>query len=562
MGAGVGTVEERESGGAMAPATKRRRALSEQSRFHNTFPTPFFFRGTFSYSSTMLRARHHRASSAAAAPAGRARGTIVRSPQASSSSDDPSQARDSTTTIIPKASKRALLLAGSMAGLGSVGSSGRARAAAEVASSASAASPVVRAAAAATTTTTTTTTEPETYEFDDKMGLKRLRYSPKGYRTWLWTPPPDVLRSSSADSASPPVLRVNWLSAGPVGGPPILLVHGYGASAYHYRYNIPALAEKGFRVFACDLVGFGWSERSTDLVYGQGRAWARQLAAFVEQVVRPEYASSAAPQIKVAIAGNSLGGMASLAATAARPDLFRAVALLNSAGQFEEVAASPSGNGGDAEAQAAAAARAAARARAEQIALADGDVFAALDARRAELQRAADQDAEQRPLSAAASRAAASLSRAAKRAALFFAFQRARQPEQIRSVLRMVYASEQPLDDDLVASIVAPTADPRSAEVFALVQGIGSGASSAATVPPPPLTVDASVLRLARFGVPMALVWGERDPWITPSRARQILALAPQGTRYYGLAEAGHCPHDDSPRETNEALAEFFAVEF
>lgn len=38
-------------------------------------------------------------------------------------------------------------------------------------------------------------------------------------------------------------------------GPTILLVHGFGASAYHWRSNIPALVQAGYRVFAVDLLG-------------------------------------------------------------------------------------------------------------------------------------------------------------------------------------------------------------------------------------------------------------------------------------------------------------------
>lgn len=40
-----------------------------------------------------------------------------------------------------------------------------------------------------------------------------------------------------------------------------MLVHGYGASSYHWRYNIPALADAGYKVFAVDLLGFGYSEK-------------------------------------------------------------------------------------------------------------------------------------------------------------------------------------------------------------------------------------------------------------------------------------------------------------
>lgn len=45
----------------------------------------------------------------------------------------------------------------------------------------------------------------------------------------------------------------------------MVLVHGYGASAYHWRYNIPELA-KYCRVYAVDMLGFGWSEKVSTAV--------------------------------------------------------------------------------------------------------------------------------------------------------------------------------------------------------------------------------------------------------------------------------------------------------
>ena len=52
-------------------------------------------------------------------------------------------------------------------------------------------------------------------------------------------------------------------------GSPILLVHGFGASAYHWRYNIPELAKR-HRVYAVDLLGFGWSTKAlVDYQYGE-----------------------------------------------------------------------------------------------------------------------------------------------------------------------------------------------------------------------------------------------------------------------------------------------------
>ncbi|KAF4356522.1 hypothetical protein G4B88_001070, partial [Cannabis sativa] len=44
-------------------------------------------------------------------------------------------------------------------------------------------------------------------------------------------------------------------------GSPVVLTHGFGASAYHWRYNIPELAKK-HKVYAIDFLEFGWSEKA------------------------------------------------------------------------------------------------------------------------------------------------------------------------------------------------------------------------------------------------------------------------------------------------------------
>jgi len=94
-------------------------------------------------------------------------------------------------------------------------------------------------------------------------------------------------------------------------GPPIVLVHGFGASAYHWRYNIIELAKK-HRVFAVDLLGFGWSDKA--LVDYSSNIWSDQIAAFIREVVNDG---------PVVLAGNSLGGYNSLATAARYPELVK-----------------------------------------------------------------------------------------------------------------------------------------------------------------------------------------------------------------------------------------------
>ena len=113
-------------------------------------------------------------------------------------------------------------------------------------------------------------------------------------------------------------LRCHWRVLGSPSAPPLVLVHGFGASSSHWRHNAEPLTAAGYRVYGIDLIGFGRSDqpglnrrRALD-----NRLWAKQLAAFIDEVV----------QQPAVLVGNSLGGLAALTAAVLRPDLVRAVA--------------------------------------------------------------------------------------------------------------------------------------------------------------------------------------------------------------------------------------------
>ena len=75
--------------------------------------------------------------------------------------------------------------------------------------------------------------------------------------------------------------RVRLVEAGPPDGAAIMLLHGWGASAYNFRDVLPALGRAGYRAIAPDLRGHGWSE--TQLLPG---AWApKAMAEWVEQLL-------------------------------------------------------------------------------------------------------------------------------------------------------------------------------------------------------------------------------------------------------------------------------------
>ena len=53
--------------------------------------------------------------------------------------------------------------------------------------------------------------------------------------------------------------KIRYLDAGH--GPPVVFLHGLGASMYAWRKNLAAVAAAGFRVIAFDNRGFGLSDK-------------------------------------------------------------------------------------------------------------------------------------------------------------------------------------------------------------------------------------------------------------------------------------------------------------
>jgi haloalkane dehalogenase len=80
----------------------------------------------------------------------------------------------------------------------------------------------------------------------------------------------------AADGAA---LRLHYLDEGPRDGPPILCLHGQPSWSYLYRKMIPLLTAAGHRVIAPDLIGFGRSDKPTqidDYTYSGHVDWMRQ----------------------------------------------------------------------------------------------------------------------------------------------------------------------------------------------------------------------------------------------------------------------------------------------
>ena len=120
--------------------------------------------------------------------------------------------------------------------------------------------------------------------------------------------------------------RVRVVESGPAQGPAIVLLHGWGASAYNFRAVLPALGAAGFRAIAPDLRGHGWSE--TQVPPG---AWSsKAMAAWVEQLLDTLGVD------RCVLVGQSIGGAVAMDSAAHLRDRVSAVVLLAPIG-FTEV---------------------------------------------------------------------------------------------------------------------------------------------------------------------------------------------------------------------------------
>lgn len=269
--------------------------------------------------------------------------------------------------------------------------------------------------------------------------------------------------------------------------PALLLIHGFGASTDHWRKNIADL-QQDFDVWAIDLLGFGRSGKP-DIAYS-GDLWREQLLDFITQVIGK-------PAV---LAGNSLGGYASLCVAAYSSEWVKGVILLNSAGPFSDSS--------DAKNQ-----------------------------------------AEDSP--SVMTRIKQAWGTMLKNVLLhpwpsFVLFQYTRRRSTIRKTLEKVYLDASAVTDQLVEDIYRPSCDPGAAKVFASVFKAKKGEP-----------VD---VLLQKMSCPLLTIWGEGDPWMnTRERGDRFRNYYPDVTEHY--VQAGHCPHDEIPQQVNAIVKQWIQAQ-
>lgn len=98
--------------------------------------------------------------------------------------------------------------------------------------------------------------------------------------------------------------------------PPLILIHGFGASIEHWRNNIPTLSQE-HTVYALDLIGFGASRKP--LTNYNVDLWVQQVRDFWQTFIGQP----------VVLVGNSIGSLICMAAAATYPEMVKGIVMLS-----------------------------------------------------------------------------------------------------------------------------------------------------------------------------------------------------------------------------------------
>lgn len=285
--------------------------------------------------------------------------------------------------------------------------------------------------------------------------------------------------------------KIHYERSGPANSlkedvPALLLVPGFGVGTFHWEKQLAGLSQK-YEVYSMDLLGQGKSwpvnVTSADQLCYSTELWRDQIIHFINDVIGKP----------VHIAGNSLGGFLSVAASAHRPELIRSVCLLNSA-PFWGFAA-PQGQ----------------PRRLFPFSLWNGTLPAP--------------------------------SNILQFGSAYFNVMRS--PSIVRTMLEGVYKSPKAFDDRLVDQIIS-SATP---------EGDGGCEAFTSILFSPKLdrTFDSMLKEISSNSLPTVLVYGQNDPWIVPywgERASAQLKTA----AYFELDNAGHCPHHEVSDTVNRIM--------
>ncbi|MEE3319969.1 MAG: haloalkane dehalogenase [Pseudomonadota bacterium] len=114
-------------------------------------------------------------------------------------------------------------------------------------------------------------------------------------------------------------LRMHYVDEGPRDAHPILMLHGEPSWSYLYRHMIPICAAAGHRVIAPDLIGFGKSDKPTDMAAYSYQTHMDWLLSLLDQLELEN----------ITLVCQDWGSLLGLRLAAENPERFRAIVVGN-----------------------------------------------------------------------------------------------------------------------------------------------------------------------------------------------------------------------------------------
>lgn len=338
--------------------------------------------------------------------------------------------------------------------------------------------------------------------------------------------------------------QVRWQMAGdPDAEKAVVLVHGLFVNSDHWRYTLKGLAEAGYRAYAMDLLGSGYSSKPSpwdmdvsNIVNGErGRffedegifegvkartkvpsilkdtklgtasggervgdvdlrhplgspynfyTWGEQIADFTQDVVLRNKGE------KATLVCNSIGTMSSLQAVLDEPDFYDGVFVI--CPNFREL-------------------------HSAEIPLAK--------------------------VSMPILRSVQKLLRSKGQGL----FDKLAKPDIVKQILMEPYAVSDAVDDELVDVLLSPLLTPGASDVVFDTLSYSAGPLPEQQLGDPKFPADK---------VPVWITYGDQDPW-TPGKRVEKLGALPSVEKVVAFKDVGHCPHDEAPEIVNPLLLQF-----
>ena len=119
-------------------------------------------------------------------------------------------------------------------------------------------------------------------------------------------------------------------------------------------------------------------------------------------------------------------------------------------------------------------------------------------------------------------------------------FNRAANPSTIKQILNQAYPSGKNVNEELIQILYKPSQRAGSAEAFRGFINLFDDY----------LATDL----FEKVETDINLIWGEKDPWESLEEAKQWVDKYEEIKSLNIIRDAGHCPHDENPEETNNLI--------